>query len=513
MGAIPPTAFERRLAALDPATRARFVAAVYAAGGSDATARGDRVRIAGGASVGTGRETGAVDRTASTLWIARTGWLGRPRAVPSGVDGVVVAGSGLAAGEIDDGTRPVVDAGRLREFALYGVEREAVRPAFRTHLGCEPDGWDVPPTARGGGAGDGTGEPAAGLLDRAAGLLRPGGGTGAVRDGRSDGRPAVARPRTAVAVVAIVALAVGLAFVPGLGPLAAGAVGPTGGVPVPGADGSGAGGASTPGASGERPASTGALGSVGEPGGRAADGRTLAIDGDGGGDDPPIAPGVTPAGIASAEALADAHRAAVANRSYVWRASYLEFEDGVRITERRAVVRRANDTHYGVDGGEWSDARGVPTPVAGGDLYADGTVEFERTGTDEYAVRPVTAPEANGDRLAEQVGTMIEWYLSANSSSVVGPVQEIGVGDGVEEAFDERLYRVQTTGDPYWGVTNASTLAVVAEEGVVVALYHSHEIPGENLTVVVTFGYDFDETVDVWKPYWVDEAGDDGGDG
>jgi hypothetical protein len=492
MPGIAASALETRLSSLDVGARANFVAALATARGRDASASDGRVRI----------RTPTDDGTARVVWVARTGRLGRPRPVPDGVDAVVTAGSGVDAAAFD---RPTVDAAALRRRALYAVDRDTARRLFRDHLGCAPDGPDAPTAPR----------TVRSRVRSVAARLRDGtdGGEGGDRaPSRSTGAAAVV---VAVAVAVAVALALAVGGVPGVVPAAVGA---------PGAAGSVGGGEEATAAAGAASTPTARTPAARTPTARtpAVDGRTMAVAGA----SSLVAPGLTTRRVTDADRLAAAHADSLVGESYVWRATYREFDDGVEVASHRTVLRVANATHYVGRTVREGRPSAVPRPFnARDDVYAAGAVEFERAGDGGYEARPVGSAGAARARYEAQAARVIGWYLSSNASSV-DPVDGAGARlvtvtgvdgrtrwalstnattiGGTPIGGDGRLARVDTEGDPYWGVSDASSRAVVGGGGRVHALYHSHDADHGDVRVVVSFRYEFRESVTVERPTWLD---------
>jgi hypothetical protein len=477
MAPIPPSAFEHRVATLGPDARASFVAAVYAARGAETRVAGDRVLVerAGG------RDADGTD--VWSLWVARTGLLGRTRSVPTDVDGVVTAGVSRAPA-VPEGVE-TVDAERLRTTILYGLDRADARRLLTRHLDCSPTGWDAGPEHR----------PEA-TLDRAAPASRGRPGVRADRPTPAEGVAAgttVDEPgRRGVAAVAVLGLVVALVVAPAsplaLVPLGQGAAGPGGGGSVEAGVGAEAGVGDDTGA-----ASTGAdAGPVGATDGTADEGAT-------GNRSLTLAPGVTVRGVERSSLLAEAHSRSVRNRSYVLEVSASEYAGQLQMAYRGAEVRMGEPdppASYRADVVEWGEFRSNPGPVPDESVYANGSRELVRV-PNGTAVRPVTSTHAAGPEYAHWAATLVYWYLSVSNTTI----REEWTANGTT------YYAVAGSDIPYPGVENATTRAVFDAEGVVHALEHSHEAPDSQRRVYVSMRYEFTEPT-VSAPAWAAEASD-----
>jgi hypothetical protein len=448
MAPIPPAAFRRRLAALDPGEQARFVAAVYEARGVRARADGNRVVVRDG------------DRE-RTLRVPERGWRSRwpvrRLPVPVGDDGVVAFGA-------DE----VLEAGRLREMALYALAPAAREAVFERHLGVPPTGWD-----------DGT---AATPVTRWR-------------------RRAPERLAAAVALVAVAVLLAGAVTAPGTVP-AVGATGVLGGqapgatptpTPTPAAD-DGPG----PAAAWEWVDVTGTATVEGYPGAAAADATNPTGVASDSADTGVAATGISRERLA-AERLADVHERAVENRSYTWTVTYREYRNGSEAGRLTAVVSVVNRTIYATNVTRTGRLETATAPIEDDDLYADGRTEYARGYWGNATARPVVSEGSQSGQFSEQAGALVYWYLTVEAASVSGPI-DLG---------DVRFYRVRGEGDPYALIENATTRAIVNDRGVVYSLHRRQTLVGHpGTTIVVTFDYDF-LTPALERPDWVPPAAAD----
>lgn len=215
-------------------------------------------------------------------------------------------------------------------------------------------------------------------------------------------------------------------------------------------------------------------------------------------------PGVTAESVRDADALADAHVAALRGRSYVWTVTYREYRDGNRTVFLHQYTTVAGPRRYASTIKGWGDPSGTAGLVLGPTTYADGTVRYEATGG-TVSRRPLPAGNADAgageptDRFAGRAGRLVAWYLSTDESVVerVGP---------------DRV-RIRATADPWPGTVDETTTAVVREDGLVLELRRRHGRPDSNVTVAVAFTYRALGTATVERPTWVPDDGNrsDGG--
>lgn len=388
---------------------------------------------------------------------------------------VVVAADGdpLGSGE----GRTVLDIEDLYDRVAAGIDRAEVRRACRDHLGLTVGGEDSTTTT----------------VERGDGENRHG-ADGDERDGETlpergaDARPAGLRgwvpsvdalqsANTAVpSVRAVVPVALGAAAIVVLASLVVGtglAVGPF-----------------APGSGGESGAATA---------GPTADEQTeelpsYALVGGGG----KYPPGVGPTGLANPTALAQAHRAAVANASYELTYTYREQRsDGSQATREVTVWVAAEDTFRTAvsTDGEFRDS--APSFVDR-PRYANGSHVFEQRGAPGerwYRTYPVR-PSGGADDYADDARRYLGWFLTVEESSVVERFEREGT----------TYFRVDLRGDPWPGIDDVSGTAVVDEHGVVHSIRRQYTDDGDGSSVTVTMTYTAFGTATVDPPPWLDEA-------
>jgi hypothetical protein len=194
--------------------------------------------------------------------------------------------------------------------------------------------------------------------------------------------------------------------------------------------------------------------------------------------------------------LADVHERTVQNRSYTWTVTYREYRNGTEAGRLTAVVSVVESTVYATNVTREGELETATSPVEDDELYADGRTEYVRDYRDNATARPVEGEASHAGRFSEQAGTLVYWHLSVDRASVSGPIDLDGV----------RFYRVRGTGDPYALVENATTRAIVNEQGVVYSLHRRQTLVGHpETTIVVTFDYDF-RTPAIERPAWVPPA-------
>ena len=207
-------------------------------------------------------------------------------------------------------------------------------------------------------------------------------------------------------------------------------------------------------------------------------------------------PGVDRTGITDYQQLVDAHESQLEGRSYRITLSYREVRDGTVTGARTQTVRVENRTTYHATSTEFGRVVSPSPSLGDGDVYANGSVEFERTSTG-VTRRPLRGPDSYRTSLSRY----LDWYLSVNESRAVaasaeGPTSTI---------------RVATDGDPYPGVTDATGTATVTESGLVTHLYRTHARPDSQVRIVITLRVTDVGTTTVSAPEWAGErASNDG---
>lgn len=199
-----------------------------------------------------------------------------------------------------------------------------------------------------------------------------------------------------------------------------------------------------------------------------------------------LPPGVDASGITDYRRLVAAHEAGLGNRSFRATLVYHEFVDGEAVGVVVQTVRVASPTEYHASRTAMGDVETTPPNLVRHDAYANGTTRTERVaGTG----RPVSDEDRYRDRLRRYLG----WYLSVEQSWVAN---QTTVGDTT-------LTRVQSDGDSWPGVEDATGSAVVTERGVVRLARRSYRDADTGRRVVVTVRVSDVGTTTVVPPAWV----------
>jgi len=362
--------------------------------------------------------------------------------VPAEADRVVRLGVDAGADRQESPDRRVSDVDDLHRELRYAVDRPTASRLVADHL-------DVDPTATGGSGAPG---------------------------GRWSG------PSVAV-LAAVLCCLIGVGVVAGTA-----AVG-DGWAPV-----DRSGGGDTTGAGAVTPVQPVAVGDAeaardrgfGDTGGGAVVGEERS----GAGVDPaPSVRGLDSGGVGDAWALSAAHRAALADRSYTLRVTYLAFENGSLVGRYTEVIQVEDGSHYRADVDGFGDYGPKPGSIAGADVYADGETRYVRNGG---TVR--TAPTITGAPFLPTTRRYLGRWLSVEWSAVVA------TEDG---------YEVRFAGDPHPAVTNVSGTAEVTEEGVIRSLRREYRRTGSERTgggtqMMLTLRLSGVDNTTVERPEWVE---------
>jgi hypothetical protein len=317
---------------------AAFVAALYAA-------RGAETRVDGAVAVVDGERYAVVSPGIRARLSTGGALSGADGSAGDRVDAVVVVDPDHAGGIADRYDVPVLTSRDLDRLARYGLDRTAADAVFRDSLDVDLGGVASPSRARHDGASSRSSPPRRVTDDD---------GPGDANNGRR--LVAVGTAALAVVVLAVVVLVT-------TGPL-------VGGLGI--ADG----------ASDESNAAAGTQ----DPDARTPDDgesnrAESGSDGASNGTDTLVlAPGLTADGISDPDALAYAHATTLANRSYTWELSYVEWDapssrdsrkatETVRVGSSRVYV--SNVSHDGLP-----VTRG---PIPGRPSYADGERHYRLT--------------------------------------------------------------------------------------------------------------------------------------
>ncbi|WP_251329517.1 hypothetical protein [Haloplanus pelagicus] len=228
----------------------------------------------------------------------------------------------------------------------------------------------------------------------------------------------------------------------------------------------------------------------------------------------PFPPGADAGGVENASALADAHEAALSNRSYRLAVDHREYVDGRptgRVRERSIV---AGSTRYRSSVVIVGRLRTEPRAVADASSYADGGIRYRRLGGEmdvgDSATHTTTqegvdwvegsgwrssALPADRDRFARRTAATLERLLDGSETSVVGEFEREG---------RTHLW-IAVDPDP---TTDAAGSVLVDDRGLVHGLHYEYVPPNASARVVVTIHVTPTPDVRVSPPAWVDR--DDG---
>lgn len=431
-----------------PETAAAFVADLYEARGWAVDRTGERQLLV--SADGHERRIGVVHPADSVPAADLVDWAE-----------TVVAPDGVARvpGDVD-----VVGADTLRRRLAYAVDRPVAREILESRFG-----W-VPPQASGdsGGAPDGatTGNDGAGGAQPAAGVLGSPGG----------------QSRVFLAALVVLAFAGGLAVVMAE-QLDGGAQADT--VPEQGAGTPAATATATPFET------------------RAATATPTPMAGAADVDPSKLPPGVEQSGAIDRVLLTRAHESALENRSYRLTISYSETVDGRPVGVYTEIIRVENDTHYSATVTEHGRLRAPKPTLAETDVYADGSVRFERL--NESTVERRTT--LSYDRFLAGQSRFLAMFLDAGNSSVVDS----------ESALGSATTYVVTEGNPATLLRNTRGGFHVRENGLVTRARWTYAF-SRQLTeydnVTASFGMRISGvgSTTVQRPDWVpDDASEPGG--
>jgi hypothetical protein len=207
-----------------------------------------------------------------------------------------------------------------------------------------------------------------------------------------------------------------------------------------------------------------------------------------------LPPGVDSTGVTDAAALADAHEAAVVERSYRLRITHREFVDGELrgVVHERAVVESPGQYRSQVRTlGSIRHESGVIAPAS---TYANGTTEYVRPSESDDPHERIEIRSRTGMAdIADRTERAVRWYLSVNDSRIVG------VGEGT-------TVRIAIRGDPWPAARNVTGWALVDEDGLVRELHREYTpTSAPNVRVEVTIRI-VPGPVTVTRPAWVETA-------
>ncbi|QGN06315.1 hypothetical protein Hrd1104_02745 [Halorhabdus sp. CBA1104] len=201
-----------------------------------------------------------------------------------------------------------------------------------------------------------------------------------------------------------------------------------------------------------------------------------------------ILPGISPDGTIESAVLADAHRSALRNRSFVWTESYERRARFGSVTDRKQADRHLvfeSPTEYFYSASEpvlWRDSTSVF--LDGSAVYADGDYRYIRRSADgdvRYDRRSLdTAAPARFRSLSARA---VERYLALDSVDVT-PIQVAGT----------RQYRLvggRPAGNWSDQLDAFNVTARVTAEGLVRNLSVSYALGGNSSSRYITYQFDF----------------------
>jgi len=377
---------------------------------------------------------------------------------------VAVAGDGrgetadvvVTAGRSVDAAAPrVVDTAQLREWLRYAVDGEtAARLVGEWFDGLETDdGRDDEP--RGDTAAD---TPSAAVLDDRHGRIDS--PTTTIADGRAGTTvgtgPSWRKLGLTVGLFVLVLGAAGAALSPPLAPADGPVVADIGGTPP----------TATP---------VESVPTAGTPTATPQAGPVNATA---------LPPGVDASGITDYRRLVAAHESALRNRSFRATLVYHEFADGEAVGVVVQTVRVSSTTEYHASRTAMGDVETTPPNLVRHDAYANGTARVERVAG--------AAPVSDEDRYRDRLRRYLGWYLSVEDSRVRNQTS----------AGETTLTRLQSDGDSWPGVEDATGSAVVTERGVVRLARRSYRDADTGRRVVVTVRVGDVGTTTVSAPPW-----------
>ena len=216
-----------------------------------------------------------------------------------------------------------------------------------------------------------------------------------------------------------------------------------------------------------------------------------------------LAPGLTSTGVVDLEALVAAHRAATANRSYVWRefrGTSAHVNGSIPIQDRTVAEVESRSRYHLRSGDQRVRLRSGLTNVANYSEYADGTVRtirFRFVGRTSYERRHTHPTDPNDHRLVGASATSaIRQYL-ALSNVTVSAVR-----------LDDRPYYlvVGRNWPAFTGETvhNGTITAIVSPDGFVRSLEAVYTVRSVGQPRRVRYGFTYEQVdnTTVEPPDW-----------
>ncbi|MEF8784081.1 MAG: hypothetical protein V5A39_13905 [Haloarculaceae archaeon] len=443
MASIPEVPLAELCQTAEPATLMAFVGDLYEARGLTVDRQGDRRLVV---SDGDRKTRLAVGHSAEDLESGLVTW----------ADTVVVTdGTDTVDGDVD-----VIGPTDLHEQLAYAIERPVARGLLRSHFG-----WS-PPESTGSQDPDNDIAPA----------------------GHSSSRPFAGRSRILLAVVLVLAVAGGVTVA------VADQIG-GGEQPVEAADGGAELSTPTPtdvatAAEGASPTPTEQTATPAAEGGSEQEGEQFVN----------LPPGVDQSGTIDNRQLSNAQESLLANRSYRLSVTYQEFVGGEPTGLHTETLQVENATRYRGSVSHRGRLRTSPFSVVEKDVYADGSVRYERVNESDVEQTVLLSY----DRFADDYALYLLWFLDVRDSSIVDQ-QSTG---GTTTTF------LATDENPEPTIKNTTGSVVVTQEGLIKRARWAYDISGtpagdDNVSVVFELRIsDVGETT-VSEPDWMNATADD----
>jgi hypothetical protein len=215
-------------------------------------------------------------------------------------------------------------------------------------------------------------------------------------------------------------------------------------------------------------------------------------------DAPP--PGLDGDGVEHAGRLADAHEAALSNRSFRLHIVHREFVDGELrgVANERAVVTASG--RYRSETRRLGQVDYSSEVIGDGATYSNGVRRYVRSDDVGDAANEsprlqlrTTMTAADPNRVVDRAERYVQWYLSVESSRLAGTVERDGT----------TLYVLDFERDPWSGATDVSGRALVSETGVVREIRRSYVPRSDQSVRVETVIRITPGPVEVTRPGWV----------
>lgn len=228
-------------------------------------------------------------------------------------------------------------------------------------------------------------------------------------------------------------------------------------------------------------------------------------------EDTQFPPGVSPAGVGNASALAEAHVSGVRGRSRIrslnasgpWNATFMA---GAK--QRNESIRVQNETNYRADSVSIvtveNQTMAISSYAANGSLYQravypDG-IEYSPTGSVDYYRYPANWNPATQ---YDEVETYLELFFEGAESTVVTCA--------IDYDTDCPTYRLEVTGEPPATISASAeeyrALAIVSDTGVITTIRVTYTVPntdGKRVQAAFALDYRF-EDVELSPPAWLPE--------